>query len=140
MLDAERDRFLSEQRACRVATISAGRRPHVMPLWFVWDGSAFWLYSIIRAQRWTDILRNPQVAVVVDAGEAYGELRGVELTGAAEPVGEQPRTGAPVAELDQVERLFAQKYFESHVMQHDGGHAWLRMRPDRQYSWDFRKL
>ena len=140
MVDAERDRFLAEQRTCRVATISAGGRPHVMPLWFLWDGAAFWLYSITRAQRWRDILRNPRVAVVVDAGEAYGELRGVELSGTMEAVGEQPRTGAPLAELEDVERRYAQKYFMSDAMHHDGGHAWLRMRPDRQYTWDFRKL
>jgi hypothetical protein len=40
MTPDEIDAFLSSQRVCRVATIGARDRPHVAPLWFVWDGSA----------------------------------------------------------------------------------------------------
>ena len=141
MTAAERDAFLAEQRTCRVATASPDGRPHVSPLWYAWDGSALWLYSIVRSQRWTDLERNPRCSVVVDAGEEYLELRGVELAGRVEVVGEVPRTGErAVAELEPVERLFAQRYRGSDTLEHDGRHAWLRLRPEREYSWDFRKL
>jgi hypothetical protein len=67
------------------------------------------------------------------------ELRGVELRGRAVPVGEAPRTGEPVAELEVPERIFADKYAGGRV-HHDGRHAWLRITPDKIVSWDFRKL
>jgi len=67
MTPDEIDAFLSSQRVCRVATIGAQDRPHVAPLWFVWDGSALWLYSIVKSRRWTDIQRRPQLAIVIDA-------------------------------------------------------------------------
>jgi PPOX class probable F420-dependent enzyme len=141
MTSEERDTFLGEQRVCRVATVSADGRPHVTPLWFAWDGSALWLYSIVRSRRWTELRADPRVAVVVDAGEEYGELCGVEVTGLAEPVGEAPRTGAePVPELETVEKVFALKYGFGEQMFHDGRHAWLRIRPETLTSWDFRKL
>lgn len=140
MTVAERDAFLAEQRTCRVATVSVGGRPHVAPLWFAWDGEALWLYSLVRAQRWVDLARDPRVAVVVDAGEAYGELRGVELSGPVEPVGEVPRVGDIHQELAVPERLFAERYRGGGEMIHDGRHGWLRLRPEREYSWDFRKL
>ncbi|HWN00957.1 MAG TPA: pyridoxamine 5'-phosphate oxidase family protein [Streptosporangiaceae bacterium] len=135
---AELDAFLTEQRTCRVAT--AGQDgPHLTPLWYVWDEAALWLYSVVRSQRWTDISRDRRVAVLVDAGEAYGELRGAELRGAVEIVGEVPRTGTPDARLAEPERLYARKYEGVGVMHHTGHHAWLRLVPDKITSWDFRK-
>ncbi|MEY9878037.1 hypothetical protein ABH931_007561 [Streptacidiphilus sp. MAP12-33] len=141
MTTEERDAFLGEQRVCRVATVSGDGRPHVTPLWFAWDGSALWLYSIVRSRRWTELAADPRVAVVVDAGEEYGELCGVELTGSVEPVGEAPRTGErQVDGLELAEKVFAVKYGFGEQMFHDGRHAWLRLTPETLSSWDFRKL
>jgi hypothetical protein len=76
----------------------------------------------------------------VDDGEEYGELRGVELSGSVDFVGEAPRTGEPHPELDVPERLFAAKNFGLDAMVHDGRHAWLRLNPEAVTSWDFRKI
>jgi hypothetical protein len=138
MTPDEVDAFLAEQRTCRVATTGPDG-PHVTPLWFVWHGGALWLTSLARSQRWTDLRRDPRVAVVVDAGEDYGELRGVELRGRVEVVGEVPRTGGPVPELDGPEQRFADRYTGGTVV-HDGRHGWLRLAPEKVTSWDFRKL
>ncbi|MER8236910.1 pyridoxamine 5'-phosphate oxidase family protein [Streptomyces sp. NPDC101490] len=140
MTPAELDSFLAEQRTCRVATVSADGRPHVSALWFVWDGSSLWLYSLTRSRRWAELRADPRIAVVVDDGEEYGELRGVELSGRVESVGEAPRTGEPHPGLDAVEALFAAKNFGLEAMPHDGRHAWLRLTPEAVASWDFRKL
>jgi PPOX class probable F420-dependent enzyme len=140
MSPAELDAFLTEQRTCRVATVSPDGRPHVSALWFAWDGTSLWLYSLTRSRRWAELRRDPRVAVVVDAGEEYGDLRGVELSGTAVFVGEAPRTGEPCPELAVPEALFARKNFDLDAMPHDGRHAWLRLTPDAVASWDFRKL
>ncbi len=139
MSSTERDGFLEAERTCRVASVGASG-PHVTPLWFVWDGTALWLHSLSRSRRWAELAEDPRVAVVVDAGTEYHELRGVELTGRVEVVGEVPRTGEPVSELTEVERRFAQKYFGSESFATDGRHGWLRLVPQHVVSWDFRKL
>jgi PPOX class probable F420-dependent enzyme len=151
--------FLDEQRTCRFATTGPDG-PHVAPVWFVWDGQALWVYSLTRSQRWANLARDPRVAVVVDDGHHYHELRGVEVEGEAVMVGPVPRTGGedqPAPELAEPERLMAAKYFGSASlaaeggeasqaagaapeMVHDGRHAWLRITPDKIVSWDFRKL
>jgi hypothetical protein len=139
----EIDALLAEQRVCRVATLTSSGAPHVSPLWFVWDGTSLWLYSIVRSQRWADLLRDPQAAVVVDTGDDFGELHGVELRGRFEPVGTAPRTGKEdLPELATPERLFAAKYMPSPggAMYHDGRHAWLRLTPEKVASWDHRKI
>jgi hypothetical protein len=139
MAPAELAAFLAEQRTCRAATVGGDGAPHVTPLWFVWDGAALWLTSVVRSQRWTDLQRDGRIAVVVDAGDDFMALRGVELRGTAQPVGELPRTGEPVPELHVPERLYADKYAGGQIF-HDGRHAWLRVVPDKIVSWDFRKM
>jgi hypothetical protein len=135
----ELDAFLATERTCRVATASPDG-PHVTPLWFVWDGKALWLSSIVGSQRWTDLQRDPRVAVVVDAGESYAALRGAELRGPVEVVGEVPGSGQPLPELTPIERMFADKYSPSEDLVPDGRHAWLRLVPHTILSWGFRKL
>ena len=134
--------FLGEQRTCRFATTGPDG-PHVAPVWFVWDGQALWVYSLTRSQRWANVARDPRVAVVVDDGHHYHELRGVEVEGEAVMVGPVPRTGGedqPAPELAEPERLMAAKYFDLPQMIHDGRHAWLRITPLKLVSLDFRKL
>ena len=140
MTPGELDAFLTVHRTCRVATVSTDGAPHVSALWFLWDGTALWLYSVVRSKRWTDLRRDPRVAIVVDTGEEYDELRGVELSGTVDFVGEAPRTGELCAELDVPETLFARKNFRLEEMPHDGRHAWIRLTPEKIVSWDFRKL
>lgn len=139
MTREELDEFLQGERTCRLATVGEDGSPHNSPLWFVWDGSALWLKSLIRSQRWVNVERNPRVSVVIDTGHAFAALRGVELIGEALAVGEVPRVGEPNGDLEIPERLFGEKYAdgEFHV---DGRHAWLRLVPDRVVSWDFRKM
>lgn len=134
----ERDAFLTSERTCRVASVGPDG-PHATALWFGWDGTHLWLYSITRAQRWADLMKDPRIGIVMDGGHDYFELHGVEITGTVEVVGEVPRTGEPNEELAAIEQLFGQKYMGG-AMFHDGGHAWLKVTPSKIASWDFRKL
>ncbi|MCW2495322.1 MAG: pyridoxamine 5-phosphate oxidase-related FMN-binding [Jatrophihabitans sp.] len=139
MSPAEIDEFLAQQRTCRVASVSPAGRPHVSPLWFVWDGHALWLNSVVRSQRWRDLERNPWVSIVVDAGEEYTELRGVELSGSVRQMSEVPRTAAPLAAVADAESRYARKYAGAGEFRPDGRHAWLCLEPEKIVSWDFRK-
>ena len=135
----ERDAFLTQARTCRVATISPAG-PHVSPLWFVWHAESIWLHSITSSRRFTDLQRDPRIAIVVDDGDSYEELRGVEITGTARVVGEVPRTGSlAVPELEPVEQGFAAKYQGRETLAYDGRHAWITVDVEKIVSWDFRK-
>ncbi|GAA3219632.1 pyridoxamine 5'-phosphate oxidase family protein [Actinocorallia longicatena] len=141
MTDPERDAFLRSQPICRVATVGPTGSPHASALWFVWDGTALWLNSLVRSRRWSDLDRDPRVSVIVDdGGTDFLALRGVELQGGAQIIGETPRTGEPVEQLVAPERLFADKYAGGGDFRYDGRHAWLRLVPEKTVSWDFGKL
>jgi hypothetical protein len=150
MTAPELDAYLASERTCTVATVSHDG-PHVTALWFAWDGEFLWLYSLTRSQRWTDVERDPRVAILVEAGEIYSELRGVEIHGRAEPVGELPRMGTPDERLAVPEGIFSAKYQGAGYdgaggpdtgtpMVHDGRHGWLKVTPTKIASWDFRKI
>ena len=73
-------------------------------------------------------------------GETAVDHAGVEV-GSVDAVGESPRVGDANPQLEAVEREFARKYIgDGASVAHDGKHAWLRITPERQYTWDFRKL
>ena len=139
MTPEELNTYLETERICRVGTVSHDG-PHVTPLWFAWDGSTMWLTSIVNSQRWTDLMRDPRVAIVVDGGVDFLELHGVEIKGHVEVVGEVPRTGESNPELETPEKIFARKYTGTDEMFHDGRHAWLKVVAEKISSWDFRKI
>ncbi len=139
MTPAELDEFLATQRTCRVATVS--RRLPARQRAVVRLGRHLAVAVLVtRSRRWADLRKDPRIAVVVDAGEEYGELRGVELSGARRVRRREPAHRRAVPELDAPETLFARKNFGLDEMPHDGRHAWMRLTPDTIASWDFRKL
>jgi hypothetical protein len=139
MTESERDVFLANELTCRVATVDETGQPHVSPLWFVWDGACVWLCSLHASKRFANLLASPVVALVVDAGQRYDELRGIELRGRATVVGEAPWSGVVTPELRLPDRLFSEKYPAQGGVRRHGRHAWVRVTPEVISSWDFRK-
>jgi PPOX class probable F420-dependent enzyme len=84
MTDAEVAEFLAAERTLQVASIGPDGTPHLVPMWFtVIDGRiAMWTYA--RSQKAANLRRDPRLTCLVEAGETYGELRGVAITGRAE--------------------------------------------------------
>jgi nitroimidazol reductase NimA-like FMN-containing flavoprotein (pyridoxamine 5'-phosphate oxidase superfamily) len=140
MTDAELNRFLESERTCRVATLGSDG-PHVTALWFLWDGTSIWLSSLVRSRRFANLRRDRRAALIVDAGCEFMELRGVEVTGCVEVVGEIPRAGEVSPCLEEVERQYSDKYLGGEIKElRAGTHAWLRLTPREIVSWDYRKL
>ena len=84
MTDDEAAEFLATERTVQVASIGPDGTPHLVPMWFaVIDGRiAFWTYA--KSQKALNLLRDPRVTCLVEAGDTYGELRGLSITGRAE--------------------------------------------------------
>ena len=83
MSDEEIVAYLEEQKVLNVATIGPTGHPHVVAMWYVvLDGQpAFWTFG--KSQKIMNIRRDPKITGLVESGEAYNELRGVELVGTA---------------------------------------------------------
>jgi PPOX class probable F420-dependent enzyme len=57
---------LAEAHDYWVATVWPDGRPHLMPVWGVWDGQAFWFSSSLRSRKVTNLTQNPRCSVSTD--------------------------------------------------------------------------
>ena len=81
MTDDERDAFLRERHTMNVATIGADGRIHLVAMWygFAGDQLGFWTYG--KSQKIVNLRRDARMTCLVESGESYDQLRGVELVG-----------------------------------------------------------
>src|SRR6266480_5040778 len=104
LTDEELDEILRSERTVHVATSSADGWPHVVPLWFVWGDDAVWINNLRRSKRSRDIREGSPVALCVDTGVEYQQLRGAVLYGRFEAADDD-------AVLEPVKAEFARKYW-----------------------------
>jgi PPOX class probable F420-dependent enzyme len=81
MTDEEVRAFLEEGHTLQVATIGRDGFPHLVAMWYVLiDGDvAFWTYA--RSQKVVNLRRDSRLACLIEEGERYDELRGVQIKG-----------------------------------------------------------
>jgi len=140
MTDAEVAEFLATEKTLQVASIGPDGTPHLVPMWFaVVDGRiAFWTFA--KAQKTLNLRRDPRITCLVEAGDSYGELRGVSITGRAELV----------EDFDRVLDVGMAVYSRYHPDMNDALRAGVEaqaskrvvvfVNPEKTASWDHRKL
>jgi PPOX class probable F420-dependent enzyme len=132
----EEAQFLREHRKCALATLDQGGFPHVVAMNFAFRDGAFWMTSYGKAQKVVNIRRNPKVAVMVEAGNAYGELKGVMARGECEILEDPERVREVFSWLSEGRSTprpaAAQESATKRVA--------LKIHPRRIASWDHSKL
>jgi PPOX class probable F420-dependent enzyme len=134
----EQAAFFRERKKAALATIDKDGYPHVVAMnYFARDG-AFYMTSYGKAQKVLNVRRNPKVALMVEVGDEYSELRGVMIRGRCEILeGEaavraafEGRAGAQAnpAPVNPGAAASAPK------------RVVLKIVPDKVVSWDHRKL
>jgi PPOX class probable F420-dependent enzyme len=136
--------FLDEQRTAAIATIGRDGFPHVVAMWYVptADALAFWTYA--KSQKVVNLRRDPRLTCLVEAGESYGELRGVQIKGRAELVADRVEVrrwgeaiwaryaGGAAASLDDAMRAMVAAQAAKRIV--------AIVHPVEIASWDHRKL
>jgi PPOX class probable F420-dependent enzyme len=81
MTDEEVDAFLQGRNTMNIATHGPDGRIHLVAMWYGFvDGKpAFETYA--KSQKVLNLQRNPQLTALVETGDQYDELKGVELVG-----------------------------------------------------------
>ena len=81
MTDDEVGEYLAAAKTMILATIGPDGVPDPVGMWFVLVEGEIWMRTYARSQKVTNIRRYPRVSALVEDGEHYAELRGVQLTG-----------------------------------------------------------
>jgi PPOX class probable F420-dependent enzyme len=86
MSDAEVTQMLAAGRKVQLATINPDGYPHLVTMYYTLiDGRiAFWTYR--TSQKALNLARDPRISCLVESGEAYFDLRGVQIQGTVETV------------------------------------------------------
>jgi PPOX class probable F420-dependent enzyme len=133
MTPDEMERFLAHPRLAHMATVSAAGRPRVRPVWFVWDGGAFWFTTRMES-RFTgrDVAAGSTVAISVASEER--PYRAVLAHGRAE-VWEEDRE----AWLERISTRYGEREGRSWLRSalREPDRVVLRMVPDEVVAWDY---
>jgi PPOX class probable F420-dependent enzyme len=140
MSDAEVDAYLSGRHTMNVASFNHDGTIHLVAMWYaVLDGDpVFWTFG--KSQKIRNLQRDPRITVLVETGEEYAELMGVEMVGRAEVITERDAIMA-IGEAVYV-RYFGEIDDEVRPFVHATGEKryGVRIAVDRTVSWDHRKL
>ena len=81
MNDDEIRTFLEEQRILQVATIDHDGWPHLIAMWYtvINDQIVFWTYA--KSQKAVNLRRDARLTCLIETGERYNELQGVQIKG-----------------------------------------------------------
>jgi PPOX class probable F420-dependent enzyme len=134
----EQAAFFRERKKAALATIDKDGYPHVVAMnYFARDG-AFYMTSYGKAQKVLNVQRNPKVALMVEVGDEYSELRGVMIRGRCEILEGEAAVraafeGRAVAQANPAPvNPGAAASAPKRVV--------LKIVPDKVVSWDHRKL
>jgi nitroimidazol reductase NimA-like FMN-containing flavoprotein (pyridoxamine 5'-phosphate oxidase superfamily) len=77
--------FLDQAILARLATAAPGTlQPHVVPVWFLWDGEVVWISSFQNTRKVRELKRNARCAIVIDTEGATLGVSAVLFEGRAE--------------------------------------------------------
>ena len=94
------DQRLRAEPIIWLSSVRPDGRPHLVPVWFWWDGAAILIFSKPAAQKVRNLRHNPQVVLALDSADEGEDV--VLLEGRAELLGD----GAPQSTLPE----YAEKY------------------------------
>ncbi|HUF98039.1 MAG TPA: pyridoxamine 5'-phosphate oxidase family protein, partial [Ilumatobacter sp.] len=91
MTDEEVAEFLAGRHSMSMCTINHDGTIHAVAMWYGFLEGALAIETKSRSQKAQNLRRNPSMTVLIEDGDTYGELRGVEMVGRAEFVEEPER-------------------------------------------------
>jgi PPOX class probable F420-dependent enzyme len=140
MTKAEMDAFLSQVMLARLATVREDGRPHVTPIWYLWDGKRVWMETSPDYLKVKNIENNPHCAVVIDTSEGGMRNRGVIIEGKAELI-----SGPEELVTKTVSRIYV-RYLGREAMHaptpkemYDAPHVLIKLTPDKIVTWGWTK-
>jgi PPOX class probable F420-dependent enzyme len=86
MSPEEVEAFLHERQTMAMATMGPDGRPHLVAMWYGFLDGAPAIETYRKSQKVLNLRRDPRITCLVENGDTYDTLRGVELVGTAEIV------------------------------------------------------
>ena len=142
MTEDEITSFLERSRTATMATNGPTGAPHLIAMWYGLIDGKIYFETKAKSQKAVNLRRDPNVSVMIEAGQTYDQLRGVAIEGTAHLIEdtEDPeywaaansvfeRYNGPVTEET---KPFVEFMMNKRIV--------VRVDPERTRSWDHRKI
>lgn len=142
MTESEITEYLNGVRVMNIATNGPSGHPHLVAMWYaiIDNKPMFWTFG--KSQKIMNLRRDSKLTALVESGDSYAELKGVELIG----------TGRIIEDVEFIARIgavVAEKYNGPAAVS-EPGMAFIRKRAEKRIgvsieiekivSWDHSKL
>jgi PPOX class probable F420-dependent enzyme len=140
MTEEEVDAFLHERRPMTLCSINHDGSIHAVAMWYGFLEGCVAFETKGKSQKVQNLRRDPRVTCMVEDGDYYEELRGVELVGRVEIVDEPDRMWT--LGVDLFERYYAPftEELRPFVETMLNKRVVIKVQVERVVSWDHRKL
>ncbi len=132
------EQVLAEPVLARLATSNPKTmQPHVVPVWFMWDGECVWISSFVSTRKIRELKHNPRGAVLIESKQEAGKLTAVLLEGSVELVTEPRRMVSKIARQIYIRYLGAEGVEdpEPRSWLNDPENLLIKLSPKRIISW-----
>ncbi len=141
MTSEERNKFLTEKaKTMMLCTIDKDGFPHAVAMAYMLKDDCVYMTSFKKAQKVVNIRRNPKVAVMVESGMAYNELKGVMIRGSCEVIDDPDEVWKIMREIRGFQEGGTPAPAGAVVQERAKKRAVLKITPEKITSWDHSKL
>lgn len=135
--------FLETGATVQLALNGPDGYPDITPMWYVVRDGVLWMRTYGKSQKIVNARRDPRCCALIETGDRYLELRGVQITGDLELVTDVERIcwvaarlmvkyeGVDAEHIPALETAYAQRAPKQVAM---------GLSLDRIVSWDHRKM
>jgi nitroimidazol reductase NimA-like FMN-containing flavoprotein (pyridoxamine 5'-phosphate oxidase superfamily) len=141
MTPEEIEAFLADWHTLNCATLNEDGSVHLVAMWYGFLEGSPAFHTKAKSQKILNLRRDPRITCLIEEGDAYTELRGLEIVGRAEIINDPARmfeVGVSVFERSQ--KLPFTEERRLHIEAGLNKRLAVKVHVERFVSWDHRKL
>lgn len=136
----EQTALLKQVKTMALCTIDKNGYPHAVAMAFMVKDGCIYMTSYRKAQKVVNIRRNPKVAVMVETGKQYNELKGLMIRGRCEIIDDADQVWTIMREIRGFQEGSSPPPADAVVQARAQKRAALKIIPEKIASWDHSKL
>jgi len=141
MSQAEQWEFIATQKNIQVCTLNRDGSPHLTTMWFALRERAIVLETFTKSQKIVNLRRDPRIAVLLEDGREYDELRGVSINCEAELIDDYKTVHElHVAVVVRNQPGVTEEQAREFTAEMSRKKTVILVAPRKVMSWDHRKL
>ncbi len=140
MTPEELTAYLDEARNMALCTVGKDGYPHVVAMSYMAKDGIIYMSSFKKAQKVLNAKRNKKVAVMVESGLAYSDLKGVLIRGDCEVIEDPEDVWQIMKEVRDFQGTTVSPSEDAVLKERAKKRAVLKITPVKTSSWDHTKL